>query len=407
MRNYIVFPLLLSICFVFVASAEVPKIRYNREIGRPTINATGSWEKIVSPGVINNANTPPGMLAYAVSENNCIFNWVPSHDVTRIGGQADIMDAIISQDESLLIMAERIGGANQNNSTRLVFVNLLSNKLCGSFEIPERRIIKLFNLPGHSGRILALQEGQSVFQNSNALLNIDIKRKQVRQIGADITENISAICTDGYKVWYAVSDRNRICEINLNDPFKPRYCDTKKPVLKLCYNPAVKALIAAENGVCEFFSVTANGLFLDGSMALPGNFEAVWCMGGPPQSNSAVIMDKNGKGFFVTPGGVMPLSGRLEPYGCVLQDNTILIGTVARSPRINNIVLPGGEVKRYLTPSKLRPFSKNRTLAIYSRTAAIPEIILLDDRANVFKVVLSGRVGRKSEILIVNKTGMR
>ena len=200
MRNYMVFPLLMSICLVSAVYAEIPKVHFDREISRPTIKATGTWEKIASPGIINNANTPPGMLAYAVAENNCIFNWVPSNDSVRIAGQADIMDAILSQDESLLVVAERLGGANQNNSTRLVFVNILNNKLCGGFEIPERRIIKLFNLPGQNGRILALQEGQSAFQNSNALLNIDIRRKQVRQIGADITENISAICTDGYKV---------------------------------------------------------------------------------------------------------------------------------------------------------------------------------------------------------------
>ena len=407
MRNYVIFPLLLIFCCFFTASAEVPKIRYEREAGRPTVQSTGIWEKIASAGVSNNAKTPMGMLAYAVAENNYIFNWVPSNDAARITGQADIMDAVLSQDESLLIIAERIGGANQNNSTRLVFVNLQNNKICGGFEIPERRIVKLFNLPGQSGRILALQEGQSVFQNSNAFLNIDLRRKRVRQIGADITENISEICTDGNKVWYASGKRNRICEIDFDEPFKPRYCDTKKAVSKLCYNQAFKSVIAFENGICEFFTVTGNGLFLDTSVKLPENYEADWCMAGPPQSNSAIVMDKNGNGLFVTSGGVMPLSGRLEPYGCVLPDGTILIGMVARSPRINNIVLPGGEIKRYFSPSNLQPTTRNRTLAIYSRTAEIPEIILLDDRANVFKIVLTSRSGRKSPVLIVNKTGMR
>ena len=402
-----IFPLLLIFCCFFTASAEVPKIRYERESGRPTVQATGIWEKIAGAGISNNSNTPVGMIAYAVAENNCMFNWVPSNDAARITGQADIMDAVLSQDESLLIIAERIGGANKNNSTRLVFVNLLNNKLCGGFEIPERRIVKLFTLPGQNGRILAYQEGQSVFQNSNALLNIDIRRKRVRQIGADITENISEICTDGNKVWYASSKNNRICEIDFDEPFKPRYCDTKKAVSKLCYNPAFKSVIAFEDGTCEFFTVTANGLFLDSSVRLPENYEVAWCMAGPPQSNSAIVMDKNGNGYFVTSGGVMPMSGRLEPYGCVLADGTILIGTVARSSRINNIVLPGGEIKRYFAPSNLRPSTRNRTLAIYSRSAEIPEIILLDDRANVFKFVLTSRSARKSPVLIVNKTGMR
>lgn len=408
MRNYLIFPvLLLTAVVVSSVSAQVPKIHYDREIGRPEIKATGKLEKVMTPGAINNANTPPGMLAYAVAENNCIFNWEPSVDTGRITSQADIIDALLSPDESLLIIAERIGGANQNNSTRLLFVNLINSKLCGSMDIPERRIVKLLDLPGQNGTFLALQEGQSAFQNGNALLKIDIRRKRVRQIGQDINEQITGICTDGNSVWFSALNSTRICELELDNPFKLRHYDTKKPVMMLGYNPSSKSVIAVEDGYCEFFNVVPSGLFLDNSVELPANYKAAWFMCISSRSNSALTVDGDGKALFISPGGLMPLTGRFAPYGCTLPDGTVLMGTVERLPRVNNIILPGGDVKGYIVPASLRPLNRNRTFAIFASTAKVPEFIQLDERGNVFKLSMSSRRGRKSSILIVNKTGFR
>ena len=347
------------------------------------------------------------MLAYAVAENNCMFTWIPSVDTSRLTGQADIIDALLSPDESLLIIAERIGGANKNNSTRLIFLNLLNNKICGGMDIPERRITKLLDLPGRNGTFLAFQEGQSVFNNGNALLVIDIRKKRVRQIGQNISDRISDVCTDGSNVWFAIEGKNQICELDLDDPFKLRYCDTKKPVLKLAVNPASKSVIALENGFCEFYSVTRNGLYLESSLEFPENYQPVWMMSVSSRGNTAVAVDAEGKGFLISAGGIVPLNGRIATHGCPLPDGTILLGTVERYPKLNNIAIPGGEVKSYITPSTLRPSSRNKTLAVFARTGNPQECIQIDERGNIFKLILQGRRGRKNTILIVNKTGLR
>ena len=408
MSNYLSFPMLMLCMTVFLTvSAQVPKIHYDREIGRPEVKATGTLEKISTPGAVNNANTPPGMLAYTVAENDCLINWVPSQDTGRITGQADIIDALVSSDESLLIVAERVGGANQNNSTRLIFINLLNNKICGSMDIPERRIVKLLDCPGQNGKFLAFQKGQSAFQNGDALLMIDVKKRRIRQIGKDITEEIADLCTDGERVWFAIAKTNRICEIDLERPAKVRYCDTKKAVLKLGYNPASQSVIAVENGICEFFTVTINGLFLDNSIELPGKCTPAWMMPIPNRASSVIIIDTNNDGYLLSSGGLIPLNGRFAPHGCALQDGTVLLGTLDRSPRLNKLALPGGEVKGYIVPSTLRPLNRNKTFAVFARSGNASECIQLDEQGNVFKLTVTGRRGRKNTILIVNKTGLR
>ena len=46
-------------------------------------------------------------------------------------------------------------------------------------------------------------------------------------------------------------------------------------------------------------------------------------------------------------------------------------------------------------------------LAVFARTGNPQECIQIDERGNVFRLILQGRRGRKNTILIVNKTGMR
>ena len=139
---------------------------------------------------------------------------------------------------------------------------------------------------------------------------------------------------------------------------------------------------------------------------LPDNFTTVWELGLPNLPNGVLVQNKDGKGLVVTSGGVVPIAARLEPYGCMLSDRTLLAGTADRS-RIDNITLPDCAVSRYFAPSSLRPFSRNKTIFIFPRTTSPQEIIILDERGNVFKLALSGRRGRKTVLLLTDRTGVR
>lgn len=407
MGNCKSFPVLLTLLMmIFSVHADVPKIHYDLESRRPEVTPTGVWEKIASPGMRNNTDTPAGMLAYAISENGYLFNWRPSTDTSRISGQADIIGALLSQDESLLVIAERIGGAGKNNSTRLIFLNLINGKLCGGMDIPERRITAIANIPGENSKILAVQEGQSEFGNGNALLMIDLRRRRVRQITPDMEQPITSICTDGNKVWFAFTEGNRFGEIELDDSAQVRYCDTKKQVAGLNYNPASRSVIAYGVGVCEFFSNNHNGLFLEKSIELPAEFTAVWHLGVSQVANTLFLVDANGKALMVTPGGVVPVQERMEPYGCAVPGNTVWLGSSDRN-KIKSISIPDCNVLNTLTPNSLRPHSRNKVRSIFFRTAVPPQIILLDERGNIFQIIVTGRRGKKTVLLLVDKNGIR
>lgn len=397
---------MLILTAVFTVKASVPKIHYDIESRRPEVTPTGTWEKIVSPGILNNSATPAGMLAYIVSENDYLFNWRPSPDITRLSGQADITGAMLSQDESLLVIAERIGGTGKNNSTRLVFINLINGKLCGGLELQGRRITHIANIPGENAKILAVQEGQSEFKNGNALLTIDLRRKRVHQISPDLEQPITSFCNDGTRVWFAFKNGNRFGEIEFDDASRIRYCDTKKEVLGLNYNSAARSVIAYQTGVCEFFSINHNGLFLEKSVELPENFSAIRHLGVPQMANTLMLVDKNGKAFMVTPGGTVPLKNRMEPYGCAMAGNFVLFGSGDRN-RIHKISLPDCSVQGYLAPNSLRPYSRNKTTYVFSRTATPPQLILLDERGNIFRIVMTGRRRKKNVLLLVDKNGIR
>ncbi len=407
MKNNRFFLLLSMICCTFVLYAEVPKIHYDWQDTAAVVEPTGVWEKVASPGVQNNSSTPPGMLAYTISENNILFNWKPSTDISRLSGQADISGALLSLDESLLVIAEQIGGTGKPNSTRLVFVNVINNKICGGMMLEKRRIREIITIPGMSSRILAVQEAQSAFQNRNALLMIDLKRKKITQAGPGFEQPINSVCTDGSKAWVSFENNNSFAEIDLDEPEKePRYCDAKKPVLSLSYNPGTRNIIACGSGICEFFSVNRNILFLEKSLNLPNDFTPVWRLNLPHISNGVLVQDKEGRGYVISSGGLVPIADRLEPYGCVLPDKTLLAG-ISEKSRINNITLPDCSVSRYFAPSSLRPFNRNKTLFIFSRTTTPQETIILDERGNVFRLALSGRRGRKTVILLTDRTGVR
>ena len=407
MGNNRFFLLLSMICCTAAFCTGIPKIHYDLQDDSAMVEPTGVWEKVASPGVQNNVSTPHGMLAYSISENNILFNWKPSSDTSRLSGQADIVGALLTLDESLLVIAEQVGGTGRPNSTRLVFVNVINNKICGGMMLDKRRVKKIITIPGMSNKILAVQEAQSVFQNRNALLVIDLKRKRITQAGPGFDQPINSVCTDGTSAWVSFENNNSFAEIDLEDPDKkPRYCDAKKPVLSLVYNPNSRNIIAIGSGICEFFSINRHALFLEKSLMLPDNFTTVWELGLPNLPNGVLVQNKDGKGLVVTSGGVVPIAARLEPYGCMLSDRTLLAGTADRS-RIDNITLPDCAVSRYFAPSSLRPFSRNKTIFIFPRTTSPQEIIILDERGNVFKLALSGRRGRKTVLLLTDRTGVR
>lgn len=69
-----------------------------------------------------------------------VYDWAPSPDRSRITGGADLVDAFLSSDETLLVVLEKVGGKEGPNATRVICCNLRNGKIVRGFTIPERKL---------------------------------------------------------------------------------------------------------------------------------------------------------------------------------------------------------------------------------------------------------------------------
>ena len=410
MWKYCFFIWFLAGALAFSAGAEtfsLPKIHYDAEERVPEVKATGTWKKLPVSNSGHADKTPPGTLAAQLAEDGFLFTWRPSPDVSRVLQAADLTGAQISEDGSLLIIAERIGGAGSNNSTRFVFINLISGNICGGFELPLRRITAFYTIPGTPEKIIAVQDEQLQTKTEHKLLLIDLKRRSVSAESAPQFRPVTSVATDGRRLWFSLSNSNDImeCDVALTETPLSRH-QTKHSVRRLLFHPKSNSIIAWQHYICEYFSIKPSMLYLEHTVQLPAYFSQAWAAVVPGIANAAVFVDNNGRGIYVSPGGYVTLPGKLEPYGVALSGNQVIIGSSDRM-KLANIILPDAILKGFYAPNSLQPHNRNKTRFLLARKTTPAELIQVDERGNVFKITLTGRRGRKTVLLLVNKHGIK
>ena len=147
-------------------------------------------------------------------------------------------------------------------------------------------------------------------------------------------------------------------------------------------------------------------LFLNNSIDLPQDFTANWVKPAQNNDNSMIMVDRDGQAIYVSAGGTRHLNGRMEHCGCLLPDQTFMLGSSDRQ-RLLQLTLPDCSVKGYVAPNSLRPYSRNKNRWIFACTTKPVQLLQVDNRGNVFRVTLTGRRGRKEVILMTDKSGMR
>ncbi len=409
MRKYCFFVWLFAMIALLSVNAEtvaLPKIHYDGVFQKPEVPSTGSWSKMPAAGSPRVRRTP-GTLAARLAEDGVIFTWMPSPDSSRLLQAADLVDAAISEDDSLLIIAERIGGKGKNNSTRFVFVDLVNGNICGGFELSRRHITAIGIIPGMPDKIIAVQRGQHGTGMKNALLLIDLKSKKVgAEIGTFARPIVTFAC-DGEKIWFALKNSDEILSHDISsDLMLFHRSQVSRNVKKLFYHRNSKSLVAWEQGMCEYFSLKPNLLFLEHKLALPGNFTPAWSAVVPDIANGVVAISPEGKGVYFSPSGRADLPGKLDAYGCILPGNQIITGSFERM-KLAHIQLPDGILKGFYAPNSLRPHNRNKTRFLFARRTTPAELIQVDERGNVFKITLTGRRGRKAVLLLVDKQGIK
>ena len=403
--------LLLAVFPTFSGVAETvrpPVVHIEEQSERPTVAPTGSVVAVSSPGVDNAAGTPGGMAAARLAVRDRIFQWTPS-PAPRATGGADLVGAAISPDESLLVLAERVGGAGALNSTRLVLVNLASGRIVNILELKERRIGEIA-FPAGSSSLLAAQHAQPEFGHEAKLLLIDLRDGAVTAESAALPEPPRSFVSDGEGVWYTLAtEKEHFFELPLSAlAGAPKLLRTRAEFPRIIFGIDGRELVVYGRGQCEYYRIERGRATYDGAAALPEDFSPVWAAATSlPGGRSIVFGEADGPACLVGGGGALRIADKAGAQSCCTNlGKTLLVSVEARdalAPYALPSVTPGKEI----LPGRLKPANRNRLWRMLPRSGAEPSVVLIDIRGNVFLLTADERKPKKSPVLTVDRAGFR
>ena len=408
MRRFISRVMSVVAASAVISAAAAPKL-YNPVAEEEfKVAPTGSWQVLASGGAGNMANTPGGMLAARLGDKKNLYRWKPSENRKSLSGEADIVDVLMSQDESMLLFAEKVGGSGKPNSTRFVYFNLISGKICGGFTLPNRRLGRMSFIPERYSCIVAIQHKQNEFGQQNSLVIIDLKKEAVIAESAPVAGEIINVVCDGSMAWFACKNDSVIRQLPLAEfSSAPVQIAGKKDVCGISISADGKVLQVLEKGWAEFFDITSKGAMFSNSIQLPPDFAPDWLLAVPPDNKSVIAAVRNGQALYINGGEFREIAAKAGAFGCIMPANDQLLLGLAVRGRISRMELPDCREILRINPGEFRPVNRNDTLRLFGRTGKVLEAIQVDVRGNVFRLLITDRRGSKRPLLLVDKRGVR
>ncbi|MBQ7207991.1 MAG: hypothetical protein IJS01_09365 [Lentisphaeria bacterium] len=387
------------------AGPAVPVIRMEETDERPKVAETGKLTEFESSG---KSSSPRGSAAGRLAAGKD-FRWTPSQIEGRATGGADIREILLSADESLLVMAERIGGENKPNSTRFILVSLRDKKIIRAVTLKERRITAAAFIPG-TDTLIAAESAQPEFGRDNALVRIDLKRGKISAPSRSEEAPVTSLCTDGEKVWYTVKDSTMIRELRL-DAFsaEPGSVRTRATDPRVSLSPDGSRLVAFGKGMCEIFKTSADNLAaLQQSFETAGTFSPAQILVLDDRASSLVLVEPAKQAALYLNGSSKTLTEKCGPVAAFFKEENMLLLGLLKNDAIAKIPLPGAEPEgKPVVPGKLKPASRNGNLKLLALSGTPARAVLVDSRANVMLLEITKRRWKKTPVLTVDKTGFR
>ena len=347
-------------------------------------------------------------LASRLTQTGKDFFWKPSQIEHKATGGADLTDACLSQDESLLVIAEKIGGTNKNNATRLILFDLKNKRIAAGHLLKKRRITAIRFLPG-TDQLLAVQEEQPVFGNKNAVIKVDLKTGEVTASSLSAPGKITSFCSNGRKVWYTVENVKQIFELSAGDLSASAGISTAVSAPKAALSPDNSHLVVYGNGPAEIYAVAGNrSAGLAETADLPGTQKDAICLVLNNKASQLLFVEPEKKVVFVQNGVSRTLVEKNTALSAYFPKHNALLQGVEKLNAIVNIALPGGDqTEKPLQPGKLKPLSRNANWALLPLSAKNIKAVLIDHRGNIMILEKTKRRWKKYVLLTVDKTGYR
>ena len=392
--------------FILAAGPAIPVIRMEQTEERPQVAETG---KITEFSAETTDVTAPGGTAVGRLAAGKKYQWQPSQLAGRATGGADLADIILSPDESLLVMVERIGGENKPNSTRFILTSLHDKKIVRAVTVRERRISHIAFIPG-SDRFIASENAQSEFDRKNGLVTIDIKEGKILDTSRPEESSVTSLWTNGKKVWYTVEKSGFIRELALDKlDAEPEKIRTQVPEARIIPSPDGRMLISFGKEKCERFKIDADGpATLYQACDTEKDFSPVQAVSLNDDGSNVLLLEPAGRAILSLNGSSKTLTEKADAVAAFFKKENILLLGLLKNDAIVKIPLPAAEPEgKPVTPGKLKPASRNGNLKLLALSGSPVRAVLVDTRANVMMLEITKRRWKKTPILTVDKTGFR
>ena len=185
---------------------------------RVKVIPTGEFSSIPLPEQKTAKKNIKRNSAFLVSERNKKFFWKPSPLLSSTIRVADLTGAALSEDGSLAVVSERIGGEKKANSTRFIFFDIERKQLSGGFVIPEMLISDIAFIPGSKTSLIGICHKFVPFKTSDGLVRIDLEQKDIADAADSRAGKVTSFCFGrGESVFYTAAGENSIFKLSLRD----------------------------------------------------------------------------------------------------------------------------------------------------------------------------------------------
>ncbi len=393
-RGWLFLPLLLGSALM----AGGGFIRNFEEESLPEVEATGSLLAIDAPGRDNAADTPAERSAAKVAVPDKLFEWTPSPDPGRVTGGADLIDALLSADQSLLILIEKVGGRRPPSGGRILMFNLFNNRLVNALPLEK-------TLPGPAallpdGITLSLVcRAQPILKQPEQLMLLNLATGK-RQLSAPLSSAVHSLTADAASTWITLEDGGKILRFDHSDfGGKPVELRTKirKPGVTL--TPDGKKLILFGDGGIELLDATGSETTRPEFRKLPEHFAPAWCVPASADGGALVLAEENGPALLLAGNVYRELAPKSGVPGCYREEGRKFLLPVPYRESLNLYTLPEKvEPESSASPGRLRPFSGADNFRVFFTSGPELEAILVDHRANFSRLKIRARRWDKSMI---------
>lgn len=382
-----------------LCALDTPFLNTDEKAAKPAVAETGKLLELRDPARTNRENTPPGAQAALVAKPGTVYEWAPSPDRTRITGGADLADAFLSPDETLLVLLEKTGGKEGPNATRVLCWNLLNSRIVNAFLIPERKLAAAMPIPGET-RFIAIQRAQKELDQFDRLIAIDLRDGTVREESQPFNGAIRSFAVGADRTCATVEgDENILLIPHREFGAVPKFIRTLVPEPRLLLSPAGGTLAVYGKGRMELFN-TAGGAGtpeLLSSRELPAGFQPVSGMLPSESGDPLILADADGKALLLSNGLTRPLAKRFSGVAaCRVSDGKLFLG-IEPKESISLYQLPNETTPlATVSPGGLRPHSRGRNFRLFALSGSgEPELILLDGQANLIRLTVQPRRWKK------------